>query len=268
MSAASTTGPAFPGRVIKAGSEDSVSVLAIQKRLNQIGCGPVQEDGVFSAETLEAVQLFQSRSVDFQGHPLVLDGQIGPMTWAALFKLAPVPSVNPPASALLGRVLLVAGGEVGVMEEPPGSNRGPKVNQYLASVGLDANAGSFAWCAAFVYWCFREASSALTIPNPATKTAGAVDVWNLAGPKGFRRVTCAEASDSPTRVQPGMVFVLATGGGHGHVGFVESCTGVVLTTFEGNTNDGGSREGVGVFRRVGRRINTINLGFVDYSSKV
>src|SRR5215471_17919317 len=102
MSAAPTTGPAFPGHVIKAGSEDTVSVLAIQKRLNQTGCGPVQEDGVFSAETLEAVQLFQSRSVDFQGHPLVVDGQIGPMTWATLFKVEPVPSVNLPATPLLG----------------------------------------------------------------------------------------------------------------------------------------------------------------------
>jgi hypothetical protein len=268
MSAASITGPVFPGRVIKAGSEDTVSVLAIQKRLNQTGCGPVQEDAVFSAETVEAVQLFQSRSVDFQGHPLVVDGQIGPMTWATLFKVEPAPSASLPAASLLGKVLLVAAAEVGIMEEPPGSNRGPKVNQYLAAVGLDANTGNFAWCAAFVYWCFRQASTALTIANPAIKTAGAVDVWNLAGPKGFRRVTGAEASDSPTRVQPGMLFVLATGGGHGHVGFVESCTGVVLTTIEGNSNEGGSREGVGVFRRVGRRINTINLGFVDYSSRV
>ena len=267
MASASVTGPVFPGRVIKAGSEDKVSVLAIQKRLNQAGCGPVQEDGVFSAETLEAVQLFQSRSVDFQGHPLVVDGQIGPMTWASLFKLEPALPVRP-TTALLEKVLVVADLEVGIMEEPPGSNRGPKVNQYLASVGLNANAGNFAWCAAFVYWCFREASAALTIANPAIRTAGAVDVWNAAGSKGFRRVTCAEASDSPIQVQPGMLFVLSTGGGHGHVGFVESCAGVVLTTIEGNSNEGGSREGVGVFRRVGRRINTINLGFVDYSSTV
>jgi hypothetical protein len=65
-----------------------------------------------------------------------------------------------------------------------------------------------------------------------------------------------------------MVFVLSTGGGHGHGGFIESVQGVVLTTIEGNTNDGGSREGVGVFRRNGRRINGINQGFVDYSSTV
>src|SRR4030095_15946128 len=118
MASASVTGPVFPGRVIKAGSEDKVSVLAIQKRLNQAGCGPVQEDGVFSAETLESVQLFQSRSVDFQGHPLVVDGQIGPMTWASLFKLEPALPVRP-TTALLEKVLVVADLEVGIMEEPP-----------------------------------------------------------------------------------------------------------------------------------------------------
>jgi len=260
--------PVFPDHVIKVGSTDTASVLAIQRRLNQTGCGPVQEDGVFSAETLEAVKLFQAKSVDFQNHPLAVDGQVGMMTWAALFKSEVVRSPAAPAGSLLANVLLTAGGEVGVMEVPPGSNRGPKVDQYLASVGLNAQDGSFAWCAAFVYWCFREASSAMAVPNPATKTAGALDVWNLAGPRGFRRITPVEASDSPTLVQPGMVFVLSTGGGHGHVGLIESLSGVVLTTIEGNTNDGGSREGVGVFRRVGRRINSINEGFVDYSSHV
>ena len=37
-----------------------------------------------------------------------------------------------------------------------------------------------------------------------------------------------------------------------------------LTTIEGNTNDGGSREGVGVFRRSERKIASINKGFLDY----
>jgi peptidoglycan hydrolase-like protein with peptidoglycan-binding domain len=253
--------PAFPGHVVKVGSNDSASVLAIQQRLN------LPATGAFGAETQEAVQLFQARSLDFQNHPLTVDGQVGPMTWAALFRSPPAPSTAAPADSLLGSVLAVAGGEVGVMEEPPGSNRGPKVNQYLASAGLNALDGNFAWCAAFVYWCFSQASTALAVPNPAVRTAGALDVWNLAGPKGFRRITGAEASDRPSLVNPGAIFVISTGGGHGHVGFVESLTGIVLTTIEGNTNDGGSREGVGVFRRVGRRVSSINQGFVDYSSR-
>jgi hypothetical protein len=40
-----------------------------------------------------------------------------------------------------------------------------------------------------------------------------------------------------------------------------------LVTIEGNTNDGGSREGVGVFRRTGRRIRDVNVGFLDYAGR-
>jgi hypothetical protein len=38
-----------------------------------------------------------------------------------------------------------------------------------------------------------------------------------------------------------------------------------LLTVEGNTNDGGSRNGIGVFQRDARKINQINKGFIDYS---
>jgi hypothetical protein len=37
-----------------------------------------------------------------------------------------------------------------------------------------------------------------------------------------------------------------------------------LVTIEGNTNDGGSRNGIGVFRRTARKIGQINKGFVQY----
>jgi hypothetical protein len=37
-------------------------------------------------------------------------------------------------------------------------------------------------------------------------------------------------------------------------------------TIEGNTNDGGSREGIGVFKRDTRLISGINRGFIDYAS--
>ena len=78
-------------------------------------------------------------------------------------------------------------------------------------------------------------------------------------------MTAAEARDDVRLVRPGQVFVLSSGGGLGHVGIVESVSAGVLATIEGNTNDGGSREGVGVFRRAGangRKVVSINRGFV------
>jgi hypothetical protein len=49
------------------------------------------------------------------------------------------------------------------------------------------------------------------------------------------------------------------------MGLVREVTGGTLVTIEGNTNDGGSREGVGVFQRGSRKIVSINKGFIDYS---
>ena len=44
---------------------------------------------------------------------------------------------------------------------------------------------------------------------------------------------------------------------------VETNSGRMIT-IEGNTNDGGSRNGIGVFKRDARKINQINKGFIDY----
>ncbi len=54
-------------------------------------------------------------------------------------------------------------------------------------------------------------------------------------------------------------------GGHGHTGLVSKVIGNNLETIEGNTNDDGSREGVGVFRRTGRSIANINRGFIGFA---
>lgn len=252
----------FQGTV-KPGSRGS-AVLAVQQRLNQVGCGPVQEDSIYGIETQDAVELFQARFSDIAGTPLKVDGVIGPMTWGALFggETTP-PNVTPPTD-ILKRVLQVASGEVGVMETPLGSNRGPRVDQYLKAVGLDPSSGSYAWCAAFVYWCFQQAAAASQALNPAIRDAGVLDLWSRAGAAGIRRISSAEANSNPGVVEPGCVFVIKTGTVHGHVGFVEKVAGMALTTIEGNTNINGSREGIGVFRRTGRTIATISLGYIVY----
>ncbi len=239
-------------------------VRAIQQRLNQLACGPVLEDGVFGAETADAVELFQARSLDKFGSPLQVDGVVGPMTWGALFGAATVPSVNTAATPLLKRVLEVAASQVGVMEEPTGSNRGPQVDEYLRCVGLDPASASHPWCAAFVYWCFDKAAAELKVANPAVKTGGVLDMWTRAGSWGVKRISAMEALAQPSLVQPGCVFVLSTGSGNGHAGLVEWVDGDRLATIEGNTNEKGRREGIGVFRRTGRMVANINRGFILY----
>jgi hypothetical protein len=251
--------------VVKIGDADLATVRAIQHRLNEVGCGPLTENGVFDPSTKSAVELFQARFPDAEGSPLTIDGKVGPLTWAALFGAQAVSVVSEVADPLLARVLEVARSQIGVMEQPPGSNHGPEVDNYLRAVGLNPTGGGFAWCVAFVYWCFKQAADALQQPNPMIKTAGVLDHWRKAGQQGIRRILADQATDNPVFVKPGQIFVISTGGGQGHTGLVELVKGGKLTTIEGNTNNGGSREGVGVFRRDSRKITQINEGFIDYS---
>jgi hypothetical protein len=254
---------AFPGRSIQAGESDPEIVIAIQRRLNAAGCGPVAETGRFSSPTTLAVKRFQMRFTDADGLPLRVDGIVGPVTWAALFGAAP-PVVDADAP-LLTAAVEQATAEIGVVEDPPGSNRGPRVDAYLRAVGLNPAAGSFAWCAAFVYFCFGEASRVGGRKNPLVKTAGVLDHWSRAEQRGARRIKAADALAQPDLVRPGQIFVMDFGRGAGHTGMVTGIRGGKLVTIEGNTNDGGSREGIGVFERTGRTIGSVNKGFLDYS---
>ncbi|WP_457419222.1 CHAP domain-containing protein, partial [Roseateles sp. P5_E7] len=156
----------------------------------------------------------------------------------------------------------------GIREVRPPLNRGPRVDEYQARTGLKLKVGAdgFAWCACFLYWCFDEASKKLGRKNPLIKTAGCQDHWNRAKPAGVTEITGVRATQKPELVKPGMIFIMAFGGGSGHTGIVESVQGGFITTIEGNSNNEGSRDGFGVFRLT-RKINSINRGFIDYSGK-
>lgn len=153
--------------------------------------------------------------------------------------------------SLIEEAIAVALSQVGVREKG-GRNRGPEVDEYIRSVGLDPTQGSYAWCAAFVHWVFMHAAENAGVPNPCPKRAGALRMRDSA-PTGTR-------ASKPVR---GALFFLDKGQGKGHVGIVESVSGDRVATIEGNTDDGGSREGDGVYKRT-RRMAEINGGFVDF----
>ena len=119
--------------------------------------------------------------------------------------------------------------EVGVMEDPPGSNDGARVREYLASAGIH---DPEPWCACFVNW-------------------GCLQV----GKPGFGAWTPSWAQSSleiqePRRSAWGLVYfpVLKR---FGHIFVVtEVFKSGMIETVEGNTNIDGSREGTGVFRRI------------------
>jgi hypothetical protein len=254
---------AFPGRSIRAGESNPEIVQTIQRQLNAAGCGPIPENGSFTGVTTIAVKRFQARFADSDGLPLKVDGVVGPLTWGALFGVDT--AEHAPASPLGAAAIAVARAEIGVCEAPPGSNRGPRVDEYLRRVGLDPVTGCFAWCAAFVYFCFDTAAADSNRRNPLVKTAGVLAAWNQAERHGARRISPLEAAAQPGLVKPGQIFVLDYGRGVGHMGLIAAIRGGKLVTIEGNTNDGGSREGIGVFERTGRTIGSVNKGFVEYA---
>jgi hypothetical protein len=131
-----------------------------------------------------------------------------------------------------GRLALaIALDEVGAKEDPPGSNRGPRVDQYLRAAGMDPDQGSYPWCAAFVCWAFRMVVPRLG-PLRFQRSAGVA--------KLLERNQDLVIEDSP---EPGDVFIHLGPDGKGHTGFVTGVTASGITTLEGNTNSKGSRTG-------------------------
>lgn len=251
----------YPNHIIKKGDEDRDAVLAIQQLLNDRNCGPIAVNGSFDEATFIAVKLFQTRNTDLTGTPLRADGKVGPITWSAMFGADQVPSSTEAGSALALEALQVAAAQIGVCEEPPGSNRGPMVDEYLRAVGLNPEGQHYSWCAAFVYWCFNQAAHSTGVVNPLVKTAGCIDHWNRAA---CPRIPKQTALNNPALIKPGYVFIIDHGGGNGHTGIVESTAAGLLTTIEGNTNPELSSNGYGVFRLNRRKIADITKGFLAY----
>jgi hypothetical protein len=260
----------YPGRVIKAGEQDPSIVKALKLRLNE-ALGIEQDpslrlnpdDHNFGPKMKKLVKLFQARNVDSDGRPLKQDGEVGSLTWSALFGNNTVPVSDRTENPLLVRVLKIAAGEETrkVREVPRNSNRGPQVDEYLRRAGVNPG---LAWCCAFVYWCFDEAAKRLGHPNPMVRTAGCLNHWNRALAAGAERIVKKQAIDNPELVKPGMIFIMDHGGGLGHTGLVEKVEGGLITTIEGNTDASRTREGGGVYR-LRRKMVEINKGFIDYS---
>lgn len=152
-------------------------------------------------------------------------------------------------SELSDLALKIAIGELGKQEVPKGSNWGPDVKKYLASVGISFPAS---WCMALMYWCFNEAATELGLVNPLIRTGGVLHQF--------------QAIDSKYKIpkpQIGSIFILDFGGGLGHAGIIENINGNSLNkTVEGNaTTESGSREGFEICRKDTRLISRCK-GFI------
>lgn len=131
-------------------------------------------------------------------------------------------------------VLTTAANEVGVLEV--GNNRGARVEEYLAVTGLG---GGNPWCAAFVAWVYD--SNGVAIPRSAAWSPSWFPSAKTVHTRGVNEFNYTAGDvfgiwyQSKKRVA--------------HVGLIVGDDGDFVKTIEGNTNDEGSREGNGVWRR-------------------
>lgn len=257
--------PVFRGQALHRGEFGSDDVKTLQARLNELGFGPLIPDGDFGEGTENAVFHFQARNSTPDGKPLSIDGEVGASTWSALFGPGAVFNTadfdrNAPTRDL---VIDIAASQIGVVEQPRSSNRGPEVDVFIRTTGLNPADGSFPWCVCFLYWVFAQAAKVKGIENPLPKTAGVIALWNLA--RGTEAQVIHKSEVSAQTVKPGMMFLLDLGGGKGHAGLVIEVRGDHIITIEGNTNPGGSSDGFGVFRRDARPLtNGVLLGYLDF----
>lgn len=132
--------------------------------------------------------------------------------------------------------------EIGVRET--GFNKGKRVEEYLkAAKLLPGNA----WCAAFITWTFKQCNIKAVVSGYS--------------PNWFQSNIVYKRDDNVNRhysVAAGDVFGLYFESKKriAHVGFIDKQDGNYFITVEGNTNEAGSREGDGVYRKR-RHIKTI-----------
>lgn len=153
---------------------------------------------------------------------------------------------------LASKAIEIARTQIGVTEHPPGSNRGPEVDKYLAAAGLDASSGHYAWCAAFCSWSIIEAAKALGFAPRFKRSARALGLLER----------------NPDLILPAplpqCIGVIDHDGTLGHAFFIydiDANDPGLLMTLEGNSDVAGSRTGGSVVLR-SRRVEECK-GFIQ-----
>lgn len=143
--------------------------------------------------------------------------------------------------------------DIGICEDPPGSNRSGRINEYNSAAGVPA--GSY-WCASAVTAWWREAMESLNLPVQLPPGSASCDHW-MEWAKTTRRWQSAP--------QIGAAVLYGHGNDAKHIGVIIRTVPLVLS-IEGNTtvegaNFGSSRNGVAVSLKEVTKTDPV-LGFV------
>lgn len=218
------------------------AVKTLIEDLTKLGYAPDGLPGAnYNADVAKAVLAFQSQHIGPNEIPLVLDGEVGPLTqWAielALSRMkAPalpartpaLPSGAPRAGSKTGwNALQIAKRELarGVGEQG-GDNAGPDVMRYHAVTGA---AKGDSWCASFVAYCFVTGNGGKA---PYQPTAGARETLTRFKAKGWD--FAASVSNPPAAGDIIVWYRDPRSGWKGHIGIVSDYRDGIVSTIEGN----------------------------------
>jgi hypothetical protein len=162
--------------------------------------------------------------------------------------------------SLMADALEIALAEIGVLEDPPNSNRGPRVEEYLRSVDM---APGLNWCAAFTSWCLLQAGGKPGITHPHGAWTPSCWAWGVERQLAFTSTDVRDGLVTREDWAGALFFMRGTRTGEteeriNHVGFVREL-GPSVRTVEGNIRTGGKR---GVWS-IGRPLESV-AGFVVY----
>ena len=167
-------------------------------------------------------------------------------TFASQLQTASSPATltsAPPASSAGQAIVNLVSKEVGVSEEPKGSNDSPRIAQYRQAT---AGSGVGPWCAYYTSWAAREAGVPLGDNGQGFGRVDDVYAWAQKTGKAIPN------TGSDVKPQPGDLIVWDE-----HIGVVESVLpDGRIQTIEGNSSD-----------RVSRRVHAKGdaLGYVRMS---
>ena len=223
---------------IKKGSRGPV-VTELQNVLRELDYN-IPVTGIFDTATYKAVRNFQSRHLDKHNLPLEIDGEVGDITWWALknprsrvdggaINYGIMPELSFGGSMIGRNALQAAIREINAgAGEEGGNNKGPWVRKYLQPAGLGEG---YSWCAAFVSWCFLQATGGEKKNMPFRYNAGARNIYNQLKKNGLIYDT------NLTAPQPGDIVAwwrVSMASGFGHIGIVHHFKDGFLYTIEGN----------------------------------
>jgi len=143
------------------------------------------------------------------------------------------PAVAPAVPGTGGSgALAAAQSQVGVAEQPPGSNDGPQIAQYRSAT---AGSGVGPWCAYFTSWAAAQAGVPLGEAGQGFGSVSALYGW-------AQRTGRATPAGPGVRPNPGDLIVW----GGRHIGIVESVDADgSIHTIEGNSSNAVSRRTYG-----------------------